>query len=54
MSVDMSDGIKEVNVPSRIEASFIYYIAALTMQALGENSQSFFEIATLNLKNNGK
>ena len=54
MSVDMSDGIKEVNVPSRVEASFIYYIAALTMQALGENSQSFFEIATLNLKNNGK
>lgn len=54
MSVDMSDGTKEVNVPSRVEASFIYYIAALTMQALGENSQSFFEIATLNLKNNGK
>lgn len=54
MSVDMSDGIKEVNVPSRVEVSFIYYIAALTMQALGENSQSFFEIATLNLKNNGK
>lgn len=54
MSVDMSDGTKEVNVPSRVEVSFIYYIAALTMQALGENSQSFFEIATLNLKNNGK
>lgn len=54
MSVDMSDGIKDVNVPSRVETSFIYYIAALTMQALGENSQSFFEIATLNLKNNGK
>lgn len=54
LSVDMSDGTKKVNVPSRVEASFIYYIAALTMQALGENAQSFFEIATLNLKNNGK
>lgn len=54
MSVDMSDGTKEVNVPSRVEASFIYYIAALTMQAMGENAQSFFEIATLNLKNNGE
>lgn len=54
MAIDPSDGTKVINVPPRLEASFIYYISALTMQAMGENSQSFFEIATLNLKNNGK
>ena len=53
IAIDPSDGTKTVNVPTRLEASFIYYIAALTMQAMGENSQSFFETATLNLKNNG-
>ena len=53
-SVDPADGTKSLDVPSRLEASFIYYISALTMQAMGENAQSFFEIATLNLKNNGE
>ena len=54
ISVDSADGTKSLDVPSRLEASFIYYISALTMQAMGENAQSFFEIATLNLKNNGE
>ena len=53
-SVDPADGTKSLDVPSRLEASFIYYISALTMQAMGENAKSFFEIATLNLKNNGE
>ena len=54
IAVDPADGTKSLDVPSRLEASFIYYISALTMQAMGENAQSFFEIATLNLKNNGE
>ena len=54
IAVDPVDGTKSLDVPSRLEASFIYYISALTMQAMGENAQSFFEIATLNLKNNGE
>lgn len=54
MSVDPPDGTREVDVPARLEASFIYYISALTMQAMGENAQSFFEVATINLKTNGE
>ena len=54
ITVDPADGTKSLDVPSRLEASFTYYISALTMQAMGENAQSFFEIATLNLKNNGE
>ena len=54
IAVDPADVTKSLDVPSRLEASFIYYISALTMQAMGENAQSFFEIATLNLKNNGE
>lgn len=54
ITVDPADGTKSLDVPSRLESSFIYYISALTMQAMGENAQSFFEIATLNLKNNGE
>lgn len=52
LSVDPVDLTEVVKVPPRLEASFIYYISALTMQALGEASQPFFEIATLNLKKN--
>lgn len=51
---DSADGVSEVSIPSRLEASFIYYISALTMQAMGENPQTFFEVAQQNLNGNGK
>lgn len=54
MTAESTDGTELIDVPTRLEASFIYYISALTMQAMGENAQTFFEIATLNLKNNGE
>lgn len=47
------DGDAEINLPSRLEASFIYYMSGLVVQAMGEDSRAYFEIATLNLKKDG-
>ena len=47
---ESADGTGDVKVPSRVEASFIYYLAGLTMLAMGEQSQNFFDVALSNLK----
>lgn len=47
---ESADGSGEVNVPSRVEACFIYYLAGLTVLAMGEGSQPYFDIAMMNLK----
>lgn len=44
------DGAGEVNIPQRVEACFIYYLAGLTALAMGESSQPYFDIALSNLK----
>ena len=47
---ESADGTGDVKIPSRVEASFIYYLAGLTMLAMGEQSQNFFDVALSNLK----
>ena len=47
---ESADGTGDVKIPSRVEASFIYYLAGLTMLAMGERSQNFFDVALSNLK----